>query len=216
MMATTTNPAPGNRSQVKDNLRLLSFEGEDDELVRAMRQGDLRAAGALVDRYGRYVERLVAHLMGADPAIPDLVQEIFTRAITDIRRLRQPELLKFWLRGIAVNTVRSELRRRTRWSWFAFLDPQTLSDVPAPEGESETDLLESVRIILDHMPVDERMILCLRYFDELEQLEIGRTLGISLATVKRRLDRAIERFTLLAGREPSLSGYFDNRQEEAP
>jgi RNA polymerase sigma-70 factor, ECF subfamily len=206
---------PSNSGPEKSNLIPLSFQGSDADLASAIIRGDRRAMGALVDRHGRYVERLVAHLIGMDPALYDLVQEIFTRAITDIHSLRQPDRLKPWLRAVAVNTVRSELKRRTRWSWFRFSDPAELPDLPAPEADDvDTDNLTRVREILDRMPVDERLILSLRYFEEMEQTEIGREMGISLATVKRRLNRATERFQMFAQRDPSLAPWLEDHREK--
>jgi RNA polymerase sigma-70 factor (ECF subfamily) len=183
----------------------LFFDGDDTALVAAICSGDRRAMGALVDRYGRYIERLVAHLMGLDPHLYDFVQEVFVRAIRDMGRLEQPDRLKPWLRSIAVFTVRTELRRRQRWSFFGFRDPDELPDVAGPSADLEgQEALRRVDGLLARMPAEERLILCLRLFENMEQLQIATELAISLATVKRRLTKATSRFMTLAAGDPVL------------
>jgi RNA polymerase sigma-70 factor (ECF subfamily) len=176
-----------------------------------MQGGNTRATAALFDRYGSYVERLVARLLGIDPALYDLVQEIFVRAIRDIRNLKQPDSLKPWLRAITVNTVRTELKRRSRWSFLGFRDPDNVPDIEGASPDHDgIEALQRVRNILVQMPVDERMVLSLRFFAGMEQLHIADELGISLATVKRRLVKATERFTTLARRDPILKDRVQN------
>jgi RNA polymerase sigma-70 factor (ECF subfamily) len=54
------------------------------------------------------------------------------------------------------------------------------------------------------MPVDERIVFALRFVDGMELGEIAEACELSLSTIKRRLGKAEERFTRIAGREPSL------------
>jgi RNA polymerase sigma-70 factor (ECF subfamily) len=63
--------------------------------------------------------------------------------------------------------------------------------------------------VLGRLPVDDRIAFSLRFIEGLELTEVARACGVSLNTIKRRLDRAERRFVALAAREPSLREWLD-------
>ena len=59
--------------------------------------------------------------------------------------------------------------------------------------------------MLDTLPADERIAFALRYIDERPLLEVAEACDCSLATIKRRLSKAEQRFTRLAQRDTVLA-----------
>ncbi|WP_437932702.1 sigma-70 family RNA polymerase sigma factor [Sorangium sp. So ce291] len=59
--------------------------------------------------------------------------------------------------------------------------------------------------ILDTLSADDRTAFVLRHMDGMSLPEIAEAVGVSLATVKRRLSRATERVSSLVEHDTSLS-----------
>jgi RNA polymerase sigma-70 factor (ECF subfamily) len=59
--------------------------------------------------------------------------------------------------------------------------------------------------LLDAIPADERIAFALRYVDGMELTEAAAACGCSLATVKRRISRAEQKFVELARGDALLS-----------
>ena len=75
---------------------------EDAHLVRAARDGDERAFGALYERYARVIHGLLlARAPRAD--VEDLVQDVFLAAWNRLNSLREPAAFGGWLSMIARN-----------------------------------------------------------------------------------------------------------------
>ena len=85
-------------------------DGTDTELVNRSLTGDSAAFGLLVERHRAAVARLLRALFANLAGVEDLVQESFPRAYLDLARLRDPGRFGAWVRSIAVNLARMELR----------------------------------------------------------------------------------------------------------
>lgn len=168
------------------------------------------ALADLFDRHADHVERVLARILGLDPDLPDLVQEVFLRAVRGIDQVRgDAGVLRSWLTTIAVHTARGHIRhRRTRpWLWLRRRDP--LPELHASTASPETSAaLVRVRGMIDRLPLDERIPFALRFLDEMELGEVASACDVSLATVKRRLSQARARFERMAARDPILGNYL--------
>lgn len=182
---------------------------DDESLVAALREGDRAAMDALVDRYGTYVERVLARIVGFDSELLDLVHDVFLTAMDGIRGLREPSLLKGWLRGVTVFVARGWLRRRRRRRWLTFRPDHELPDVASEVLPSNTgDALARLYRVLDRMPPDECIVFALRFIAELELAEVAEACRVSRTTVKRRLQRAERRFAEEARQDPLLEEWM--------
>jgi RNA polymerase sigma-70 factor (ECF subfamily) len=182
-------------------------------LVHGLRTGDRGAMDVLVDRYGSYVERVLARIVGFDSELPDLVHDVFLTALDSIENLREPALLKEWLRGVTVFVARGCLRRRRRRRWLTFRPDHELPDLVSEVLPSNTaDALARLYRVLGRMPPDECIVFALRFIAELELAEIADACRVSRTTVKRRLQRAERRFAAEARKDPLLEEWM-NRGE---
>jgi RNA polymerase sigma-70 factor (ECF subfamily) len=178
---------------------------DDETLVAGLRAGDRAAMDTLVDRYGAYVERVLARIVGFDSELPDLVHDVFITALDSIEGLRDPTLLKPWLRGVTVFVARGCLRRRRRRRWLTFRPDHELPDLASDVLPSNTtDALARLYKVLGRMPPDECIVFALRFIAELELAEVAEACRVSRTTVKRRLQQAERRFAAEAARDPLL------------
>jgi RNA polymerase sigma-70 factor (ECF subfamily) len=188
-------------------VRHLPVPEGDDALVGALRGGRPGAADAFFQRYVDHVRRVVIRVMNVDAEIEDIIHDVFLDALRSIERLKEPDALKMWLTSIAVFKARRVLRQRRRRNWLHLAAPDELDRIlPSSGGGSE--LAEAMRctyLVLNELPPDERIAFALRYIEGMELVELAEACRTSVATVRRRLARAEERFLRKARRYPVLT-----------
>lgn len=189
----------------------------DEEILRAVRQGEVWARAALLDRYGMLVERLIRRIMGHDPELEDLVQDAFAAILTSVHEVRDEKALRGWIVSVSAHTAHRAIRRR-KLSRMIFFWQRTEPPEPSVEPSAEPDLgsreaLRRVYAALEQLPAEERVAFALRRMDEMPLEEVASACDVSLATVKRRLARAEQRFLAMARRDPVLKSFLD---EEGP
>jgi RNA polymerase sigma-70 factor (ECF subfamily) len=161
---------------------------------------------SLVERHAPRVRRVLARVLGPDPELSDLVQDVFVTAFSTLERLEEPSALGAWLTQIAVFTGRGRIRRRSRWRFLRFVAPEELPErlVPAHDAVT-TATARALYRVLDRLHREERVAFALRHIDGMELTEVALACDVSLSTIKRRLSRAENMFLSLARTEPELS-----------
>ena len=151
----------------------------------------------LMDTYGPSLVGMCTLLLKDAHLAQDVVQETFIRAWRK-GRLRQ-ETEKAWLTRVALNLCRDEYRSR----WHRHVDRRiTPEELPIPADAPAEDggLLDSVH----RLPVREREVIVMHYWNDMSPEEIATLLGVNRATVFRRLSRGRKRLRieLEGGSEP--------------
>jgi RNA polymerase sigma-70 factor (ECF subfamily) len=192
----------------------VSFGGDADlrGLVEKVGAGDVAAMATLFDVHAEMVERILARILGRgrDVDLADLLQDVFVRALEGIGRLSDPRLLRPWIAGIAVRTARETIRARARRKWLRFLPGYDVPEVASPPLDDEArEALRCAYAVLEALGADERIVFCLRNIEGMELLDVARACDTSVSTVKRRLERAEQRFVVLARREPALRSWLE-------
>ncbi len=179
-------------------------------LVEDLRRGAPDARAELVRRHLPMIERIVAAALGPDSEIPDVVHDVFVRALEGIDKLKDPGALTGWLSTLAVFTARDKIRRRRRWRWIRFLAPEDLPEAPARVADADTyAALQAAYRALETLPADERVAFGLRFIAQMELTEVAAACGVSLATIKRRLARAERGFVEAARTSPLLAARLE-------
>jgi RNA polymerase sigma-70 factor (ECF subfamily) len=180
-----------------------------------MRAGRAGAAEEIVRRCGADVERLLYRVLGPDPEIEELCHEVFIAAFFSLDQLREPPALRSWLLSIAVRKARRLIARRRRWSFIRSVPPSDLPEQEATTSSADvSDALRSTYRILARLAVDDRIAFALRYVDGMELTAVAQATDVSLATAKRRILRARQRFVQLARKNELLAPWIDEQQEE--
>lgn len=133
--------------------------------------------------------RLAVLLVDDFASAEDVVQDAFAALARRPDAVRDPAKALAYLRTAVVNTARSALRRRR--TARAYSPPH---DLAPPTPEDAAVLAEEHREViaaLQTLAPRQREVLVLRYWSNLSEAEIARTLDISTGTVKSTASRAL-------------------------
>lgn len=137
---------------------------------------------------------MLRRTLGPGAEVEDALQEVFLRFFRSAANVREPSALRSFLIGIAVRVASGELRRRRVRRWFFLTaDGQLPEPEPAADAAAE-QAREAVRRlyeILDSLDDASRLAFILRHVERLELTEVASAMGVSLATVKRKLRRVV-------------------------
>ena len=179
-------------------------------MIQALRAGHPGAAAVFYDQHAGHVHRALRSALGSDDDVPDLLQEVFIRALEHIGKLRDLDRVRSWLTGIAIFVAREQIRLRSRRSWLRVFSPEQTRPRHHDQPSSEARLaLREVYEVLDRMPIDERMAFVLRFIEGMSLPDAAEACETSLATFKRRLTRAEHRFIEAARRRPTLELWLE-------
>jgi RNA polymerase sigma-70 factor (ECF subfamily) len=180
---------------------------DDPELFGRLQQGDSEARATVFALYSPMVRRLLARILRDDSDVADALQDTFVKVFRSAPQVREHQALRPWVLRVAESIGLDEARRRQRHR------SRTADDLGAhepsigcPSFEARTALRDAFRL-LSVLPKEEQRVLTLRRIDGLELTKIADACDVSLATIKRRLARASNRFEALARRQPSLSSW---------
>lgn len=117
----------------------------------------------------------------------DIVQESIHKALKSVHNLERPEGLKSWFYRIVVNTSLDLLRKQKR---EISVDEETLEFV----SPNSNDTYENIDLTrgLDQLPPKYRVIIILKFFEDLTLREISEILHENENTIKTRLYRALK------------------------
>ena len=139
----------------------------------------------------RSLVRLASILVDDVGSCEEVVQEAFVQVWQRGPALRDPARLPAYLRSAVLNGARSHLRRRA-------VAARHLAPVPEPVPAAEASAADERRdaVVLDALralPARQREVLALRYYLDLSEAEIARTLHISPGSVKTHAHRGLAR-----------------------
>ncbi|MFC4013916.1 SigE family RNA polymerase sigma factor [Nonomuraea purpurea] len=153
---------------------MSGWEDEFHEYVRARGPALLRAA-----------HQLTGHPLDAE----DLLQNALTKTYLAWNRIEDRRALDGYVRRAMVNINISQWRRRKLEEYPSAELPEPPNDGPARDGDVH-ELLEQA---LESLPERMRAAIVLRYYEDMTEPEIARTLGVSVGTVKSTVSRAMSK-----------------------
>ncbi len=189
----------GEAAGVSELARVLSWSGDEAELVTELRSGSEAAFDWLVTHYHGPVFGLVAGMLSDPSEAADVTQEVFLKAYRGIRGFRQGSSLKTWLYRIAVR----ETSNHRRWLWRHLRLQSSLDDTAETgalmdlrddglspfEELASREIQEAVRAALCALSEVFRTPVILRDLEGLSYEEVAEVLDISVGTVKSRILR---------------------------
>jgi RNA polymerase sigma-70 factor (ECF subfamily) len=163
-------------------------ESPDDVLVVAAILGDLVAFDQLVLRYRAAVVRVAQGIVGREHA-EDVAQDALLLAFKALPSIEEPGKFPAWLAAITRHrATRFGKRESEHQSRRVLLDEVLLENLESL-ARPFTDQIDNaeLRRALERLPEDYRLILRLRFLDEMPLKRIAAFLGAPLSTVKWRL-----------------------------
>jgi RNA polymerase sigma-70 factor (ECF subfamily) len=183
----------------------------EQHLIQRAQKGDHEAFAALVTEHQRFVYDLALRVLRNEEEALDLAQETFVRAWTALPNFRGQSQLRTWLYRIVTNLCYNRLPNLRRS--LSELGDDVISDIPETNitfdnpvrGSESRELRSYLHRAIDELDENYRLLISLRYQNELSYEEIAKMLNLPLGTVKTGLFRAKEqlRRALERYQEPS-------------
>ena len=191
--------------------------------VLQAQQGSDEAFTNLVETYQKPVYNLCYRMVGEPEEAEDAAQETFLRAYQNLHRYDPSRSFGTWIFSIAAHYCIDRLRKRKfamfsmdaeneDGSSFELPDP----DSPNPEAESVTkEERDRLHLMLKDLDATDRAAVIMRYWYDYSEVEIAKSLKLTVSAVKSRLHRSRR---ALAGmwQENESHAHTERRVYESP
>ena len=173
----------------------------DEALLERARAGDRAALTELYEASSLELYRSLHAMLRDEDLVLDVQQESYLKAFSRLDQLRDAASFLPWLRKIAVNEARSQLRRK-RPLLFSELSEDGEGEPELPDQRVEAapelalDRAETARLIreiLEGLTDAQRLMLGMYYYEQIPVKEIAESLNLSQSTVKTQLRRSKKR-----------------------
>ena len=163
----------------------------DEELMLAVRGGDLSAFEQLVLRHQAEAWRAAYRSTGDAAEAEDLAQKVFLRILEAAGRYKPTAGFRTFFFRILTRLCVDHARKKRPVQADPL--PQATDSNPSPAEQAEQRAQEqSIQVALDALPANYRMAVVLRYFDGLTGSEMAEAMGVTPKAVERLLARARE------------------------
>ena len=164
-------------------------------LLRAARDGDVRAFATLVDVYYARCLRFALHMLASRSDAEEAVQDTFVRVYRALGSYREEEAFEPWLFRILANRCRTagaKARRHARLFEYG--------EVPErPTGalhDAELAWREEIGLALHALPVDQREAFLMRHVEGMSYEDMAVVTGAGISALKMRVKRACDALRL--------------------
>ncbi|MEW5869696.1 MAG: sigma-70 family RNA polymerase sigma factor [Chloroflexota bacterium] len=171
---------------------------DEVELVRRAQAGEAQAFGELVLAHQQFAYNLALRGLGDPLEAEDIAQEAFVRAWQALPNFRGQAQFRTWLYRIVTNLCYNRLPRLR--SELCALGEEQMQDTPgeSPDLDPLTRLETQEQQAFLHqqieaLPESYRMLVMLRFQQELSYAEIAEVVSMPIGTVKTGLFRARQR-----------------------
>jgi len=161
-------------------------------------QGSDEAFTQLVETYQKPVYNLCYRMLGEPGAAEDAAQETFLRAYQNLHRYDNSRAFGTWILSIAAHYCIDQLRKK-KFTMFS-LDAENdegatfeLPDASAPDPEAESvkkEQRDRLHILLKDLDTTDRAAVIMRYWYDFSEVEIAKSLNLTVSAVKSRLHRS--------------------------
>jgi len=166
----------------------VAAQTDRDETLARARNGDAVAFAALVRQHQSMVYSLALHVLRSYAAAEDLAQEVFLELYRSLPRIESAAHAISWLRRVTSHRCIDEIRRRRH---RPELQLEVLPDRGAAPVARELFLEDRLNDLIAKLPARARMVMVLRFQEDLEPSEIAEALGMPVNTVKSHLRRSL-------------------------
>ncbi|MDR2753023.1 MAG: sigma-70 family RNA polymerase sigma factor [Oscillospiraceae bacterium] len=167
------------------------------DLVREAARGDAQAFQTLYLRTRQKAYFVALSITKNEHDAQDILQDSYLKVYQSIGQLAQPESFQAWLNRIVANKSKNYLAKVNPRAFADYDDENTMNW----QEETNADFLPDERLdqkeakalvakLVQDLPEDQRLVVLLHYFSDMEVAEIAQSLNVPEGTVKSRLSRA--------------------------
>ena len=172
----------------------------DEMLVRIYAEGNNKAFDTLLERYEEKIFSYIFFAVRNQDVADDIFQETFMKAVVTIQQGRYVENGKFqaWITRIAHNLIIDYFRQTRNENCVSNedVDYDLFNDIKLAEVTVESrmvreQVLEDVKLLVEHLPQNQKEVVFMRYYQELSFKEIAEITGVSINTALGRMRYAL-------------------------
>jgi RNA polymerase sigma-70 factor (ECF subfamily) len=167
----------------------------EQELIRHAKAGDKLAYEELLRPNLTPATRLARVLLGGPGEAEDAVQEAAIKGWRKLNNLRAGAGFRPWFLGIVVRQVRTVQRA----PWWSVIRMPSLSASP---NQTEGEWLEGqdLRRAVSRLPQGQAEAVVMHFYLDMRVADVAVALGLSVAAVKSRINRALHHLRQSMGR----------------
>jgi RNA polymerase sigma factor (sigma-70 family) len=170
---------------------------EDSELLEKLRHPDSKHFGfnLLVRKYQQRIYGHIRKMVIDHDDADDVTQEVFVKIFKNIHKFREDSHLFTWIYRIATNECLTFLQQKKRRFLLPLGDVESelmdkLSNSPYISGD---DVQLTLQKALLKLPVKQRLVFNMKYFDDLSYEEIAAITGTSVGALKASYHHAVKK-----------------------
>lgn len=183
---------------------------DEQQIIKQILAGDKKAYAQIINEYKNPLYATILRMTRNPQTAQDFVQEAFIKIYEQLPKYDGKGSFKSWLYRVAINFCIDEFRKKSYQMKQAELQDDQLVNESHPEviflKKEQSRQLEK---LIATLPELERMILLLRYVNELSYTEIADLLHIPLSDVRNKLHRAKKKMR----NQVQEGGYFYEMSE---
>jgi RNA polymerase sigma-70 factor (ECF subfamily) len=173
---------------------------EDQVLVQQFIAGDQNSIEILINRHKKRVYTYILLIVKNQQLAEDIFQDTFIKVIKSLRRGKYQDKGKFvsWVLRIAHNLVIDYYRKQKYQNTISnddndydLLNSRNLADDNIEDVIVHDQIMKHVRLLVDHLPEDQRNVVYLRHYCGLSFKEIADQTGVSINTALGRMRYAL-------------------------
>jgi len=170
-------------------------------LIERALDGDIKCFENIVNLYQHRLYCFIFKMTLSKEDTDDLVQETFIKVFINLYKYNFKWKFSSWIYKIAVNTIKNYWKKRKRIS-----SNEVYNSIPSelycdfknnPENKYQTkeNYIEILKII-NQLHYKYKVVVVLRYLNDLSIKDIATIIGVSPETVRTRIHRARERICI--------------------
>lgn len=169
----------------------------DSEIIRIyLETRENPCFSLLYNRYAGKVFGKCLSILHEEGLAQDATQEIFTRVFANLPSFGEKAQFSTWVYSITYNYCIDFIRRQKKQGEWLDFDIERAAEMPDSDIPDEDMLrieVDTLRKVLEQLPITDRMVLLMKYQDEMPIKEIAALTEKSESAVKMQLLRAKER-----------------------
>lgn len=169
---------------------------------------DVRQFEQAVADHQRMVFNIALHVLRDHALAEELTQDVFLALYQHGNRIESPEHLVHWLRQVTARRCLDQLRRQRYRRWLQLSEIEDSGEIAGGSSQPSFPdpwLAGRLRRHIRALPPTVRVVLVLRYQQDLDVAEIGRLLGLTEPGVRKKLRQALAYLKLRLD-SPRISG----------
>lgn len=158
---------------------------ETQMLIEAAKRGDRAAFDSLIERYHNELYYTALGIVRSGWDALDICQDTFLKVFSSLDTLNDTSKFRTWINRILVNKCYDFFRKNKRVTLMDSVEYEGFFENPK---EEYIDLLKALSQLKEEM----RVVITLRYFQDLPIKEIAAVVGCPEGTVKSRLNYGLK------------------------